>query len=139
MTASKSSATRVASTSAPGKIPIITRRLVPVILLMAEENRAYKLSVSLHGATAEAIFRARCPAGRDFPLVERLSSCMTYGEQTFCALFLMDPHRPAPMTLRPYPSTQLAALLFGLDAHASSSRLIPPLAHRLATSAGTAI
>ena len=121
----------------PSKITISTVGVVPGILRMAEEKRAYKLAVSLHGATDETR-SALVPAGRRWPLAELMAACKTYCQQTGSRIFF-EWTLIAGTNDSPAHAHRLAALLAGLDAHVNLIPLNPTDGYAgAATSAGAA-
>ena len=121
----------------PSKITISTVGVVPGILRMAEERRAYKLAVSLHGATDEER-SALVPAGRRWPLAELMAACKTYCEQTASRIFF-EWTLIAEKNDSPAHAQRVASLLAGLDAHVNLIPLNPTDGYAGApTSAGAA-
>ena len=121
----------------PSKITISTVGVVPGILRMAEERRAYKLAVSLHGATDEER-SALVPAGRRWPLAELMAACQTYCEKTSSRIFF-EWTLIAGKNDSPAHAQRVATLLAGLDAHVNLIPLNPTDGYAgTATSAGAA-
>jgi 23S rRNA (adenine2503-C2)-methyltransferase len=107
----------------PSKITISTVGVVPGILRLAEEKRAYNLAVSLHGATDEER-SALVPAGRRWPLAELIAACRTYGRRTGRRIFF-EWTLIAGTNDSPAHAARVAALLAGLDAHVNLIPLNP--------------
>jgi 23S rRNA (adenine2503-C2)-methyltransferase len=107
----------------PGRVSISTVGVVPGILRMAEEQRPYKLAVSLHGATEEER-GALVPASKRWPLAELIAACRTYGDRTGRRIFfewtLIAGKNDSPAT-----AARLAELLRGIDAHINLIPLNP--------------
>jgi 23S rRNA (adenine2503-C2)-methyltransferase len=107
----------------PSKITISTVGVVPGILRLAEEKRAFKLAVSLHGATDEER-SALVPAGRRWPLAELIAACKIYGECTGRRIFF-EWTLIAGTNDSPAHAARVADLLAGLDAHVNLIPLNP--------------
>ena len=107
----------------PSKITISTVGIVPGILRMAEEKRAFKLAVSLHGTTDEER-SALVPIGRRWPLAELMAACGIYGEKTGARIFF-EWTLIAGTNDSPDDARRLATLLRGLDAHVNLIPLNP--------------
>jgi 23S rRNA (adenine2503-C2)-methyltransferase len=107
----------------PSKIAISTVGVVPGILRLAEEQRPYRLAVSLHGST-EAERVALVPLSRRWPLNQLIEACRRYGELTGKRIFfewtLVAGTNDSPETAR-----RLAKLLEGIDAHINLIPLNP--------------
>ena len=107
----------------PSKIAISTVGVVPGILRLAEEQRPYRLAVSLHGATEEER-AALVPVNRRWPLAMLIDACRTYGQITGKRIFfewtLIAGHNDAPAT-----AARLVGLLEGIDAHVNLIPLNP--------------
>jgi len=107
----------------PSKIAISTVGVVPGILRLAEEQRPYRLAVSLHGATEEER-AALVPISRRWPLALLIESCRTYGQVTGKRIFfewtLIAGCNDSPTT-----ATRLVGLLEGIDAHVNLIPLNP--------------
>jgi len=99
----------------PTKIAISTVGVVPSILRLAEEQRPYRLAVSLHGSTEEER-AALVPASKRWSLAMLMDGCRKYGEQTGKRIFfewtLIAGKNDSPETAQ-----RLAGLLHGMDAH----------------------
>ncbi len=65
---------------APKHITLSTVGIVPGILRLADEERPFRLAVSLHGAT-DAERQALVPPARRWPLAELIDACRTYSER----------------------------------------------------------
>jgi len=118
----------------PARVSISTVGVVPGILRLAEEQRPYRLAVSLHGAT-EAERSALVPASKRWPLAELIAACRSYGASTGRRIFfewtLIAGKNDSPAT-----AARLADLLQGIDAHVNLIPLNPTGAFDgLATSA----
>ncbi len=107
----------------PSKISISTVGVVPSILRLAEENRPYRLAVSLHGSSEEER-SALVPASRKWPLEMLIGACRKYGEITGRRIFfewtLIAGKNDSPAT-----AARLASLLEGMDAHINLIPLNP--------------
>ena len=107
----------------PTKISISTVGVVPGILRLAEEQRPYRLAVSLHGSTEEER-SALVPASKKWPLVTLIDACRKYGEVTGKRIFfewtLIAGKNDSPETAH-----RLAKLLEGIDAHINLIPLNP--------------
>ena len=107
----------------PGRVSISTVGVVPGILRMAEEQRPYKLAVSLHGASEEER-SALVPVSRRWPLEELIAACREYAGRTGRRIFfewtLIAGRNDSADTAR-----RLAALLRGIDAHINLIPLNP--------------
>jgi len=107
----------------PARITISTVGVVPGILRLAEEERPYRLAVSLHGAS-EQERSALVPASRRWPLAELIAACRQYARRTGRRIFfewtLIAGRNDSPATAR-----RLAALLEGIDAHINLIPLNP--------------
>ncbi len=108
---------------APGRISISTVGVVPGILRLAEENRPYKLAVSLHGAT-EAERAALVPVSRRWPLADLIAACRTYGKKTGSRIFF-EWTLIAGTNDSPAQAGRLATLLAGIDSHVNLIPLNP--------------
>ena len=121
----------------PARISISTVGVVPGILRLAEERRAYHLAVSLHGAS-EAERAALVPASRRWPLAELIAACRTYGERTGRRIFF-EWTLIAGVNDSPETAARLAALLAGLNAHVNLIPLNPTTGfHGTATASAAA-
>jgi 23S rRNA (adenine2503-C2)-methyltransferase len=107
----------------PTKISISTVGVVPGILRLAEENRPYRLAVSLHGSTEEER-SALVPASGKWPLAMLINACRKYGAATGKRIFfewtLIAGKNDSPETAH-----RLAKLLEGIDAHINLIPLNP--------------
>ena len=122
----------------PSKIAISTVGVVPGILRLAEEQRPYRLAVSLHGSSEEER-AALVPVSRRWPLASLIDACRSYGKITGKRIFfewtLIAGSNDAPAT-----ATRLAALLDGIDAHINLIPLNPTGGyHGAASNAGRAV
>jgi 23S rRNA (adenine2503-C2)-methyltransferase len=68
------------------RITVSTVGVVPGILRLAQEKRAFHLAVSLHAAT-QAERAALVPAAKKWPLDELMAACRTYSEATGRKIF----------------------------------------------------
>jgi 23S rRNA (adenine2503-C2)-methyltransferase len=97
--------------------------VVPNILRMAEENRPYRLAVSLHGSTEDER-AALVPVSSKWPLAMLVDACRKYGEATGRRIFfgwtLIAGKNDSEETAR-----RLAGLLQGIDAHVNLIPLNP--------------
>lgn len=107
----------------PSYISISTVGLVPNILRMAEENRPYRLAVSLHGST-EAERSALVPTSKKWNLETLIAACRSYCVQTGRRIFfewtLIKGKNDSPETAQ-----RLAALLEGIPSHVNIIPLNP--------------
>ena len=107
----------------PSKIAISTVGVVPSILRLAEEERPYRLAVSLHGSTEEER-SALVPASKRWSLAMLIDACRKYGELTGKRIFfewtLIAGKNDSPETAH-----RLAELLRGIDAHINLIPLNP--------------
>ena len=121
---------------APSRVTISTVGVVPGILRLAEENRAFNLAVSLHSADA-AERAALVPASRRWPLGELIAACREYGAKTGRRIFfewtLIAGANDSPMH-----AEQVAALLAGIHAHVNLIPLNPTNGFAGTASAGGA-
>lgn len=99
----------------PTKISISTVGVVPGILRLANEQRPFRLAVSLHGSNEEER-AALVPASKRWSLAVLMDGCRRYGEITGKRIFfewtLIDGKNDSPETAK-----RLAELLVGMDAH----------------------
>ncbi len=107
----------------PSRIAISTVGLVPNILRMAEENRPYRLAVSLHGST-EAERSALVPTSKKWNLESLIDACRSYcnttGNRIFFEWTLIAGKNDSPETAR-----RLVDLLEGIDSHVNIIPLNP--------------
>ena len=107
----------------PSKISISTVGVVPSILRLAEEQRPYRLAVSLHGSTEEER-SALVPASKRWSLAMLIDACRKYAEITGKRIFfewtLIAGKNDSPETAR-----RLAELLRGIDSHINLIPLNP--------------
>ncbi|MCX8494656.1 MAG: 23S rRNA (adenine(2503)-C(2))-methyltransferase RlmN [Akkermansiaceae bacterium] len=107
----------------PSKIAISTVGVVPSILRLAEEQRPYRLAVSLHGSTEEER-AALVPASKRWSLAMLIDACRTYGHVTGKRIFfewtLIAGKNDSPETAH-----RLVELLRGIDAHINLIPLNP--------------
>ena len=107
----------------PSRIAISTVGLVPNILRMAEENRPYRLAVSLHGST-EAERSALVPTSKKWNLESLIAACRNYckitGKRIFFEWTLIAGKNDSPET-----AGRLVALLEGIDSHVNIIPLNP--------------
>ena len=105
------------------RIAISTVGYVPNILRMAEEQRPYRLAVSLHGST-EAERSALVPASKKWDLETLIAACRSYSRDTGKRIFfewtLIAGKNDSEDTAR-----RLAALLDGIDSHVNLIPLNP--------------
>ena len=104
-------------------IAISTVGYVPNILRMAEEQRPYRLAVSLHGST-EAERSALVPASKKWDLETLIAACRSYSRDTGKRIFfewtLIAGKNDSEETAR-----RLAVLLEGIDSHVNLIPLNP--------------
>ncbi len=107
----------------PTKISISTVGVVPGILRLAEEERPYRLAVSLHGSTEEER-AALVPASKKWSLSMLIEACRSYGATTGKRIFfewtLIAGKNDSSDTAH-----RLVALLKGIDAHINLIPLNP--------------
>lgn len=107
----------------PSKIAVSTVGVVPSIMRLAEEERPYRLAVSLHGSTEEER-SALVPASKRWSLAMLIDACRKYGEMTGKRIFfgwtLIAGKNDTPETAH-----RLAKLLEGIDAHINLIPLNP--------------
>jgi 23S rRNA (adenine2503-C2)-methyltransferase len=107
----------------PTKISISTVGVVPSILRLANEQRPYRLAVSLHGSTEEER-SALVPASKKWPLHSLIDACKKYGAITGKRIFfewtLIAGKNDSSETAQ-----RLVALLQGIDAHINLIPLNP--------------
>ena len=107
----------------PSRIAISTVGLVPNILRMAEENRPYRLAVSLHGSTEEER-SALVPTSKKWNLESLIDACRNYcritGKRIFFVWTLIAGKNDSPET-----AERLVALLDGIDSHVNIIPLNP--------------
>ena len=107
----------------PSKISISTVGVVPSILRLAEEQRPYRLAVSLHGSTEEER-SALVPASKRWSLAMLIDACRKYAEITGKRIFfewtLIAGKNDSPETAH-----RLAELLRGIDSHINLIPLNP--------------
>lgn len=107
----------------PTKISISTVGVVPSILRLAEENRPYRLAVSLHGSTEEER-SALVPVSKRWNLALLIDTCRKYGDITGKRIFfewtLIAGKNDSADT-----AGRLADLLSGMDAHVNLIPLNP--------------
>lgn len=107
----------------PSKIAISTVGVVPSIQRLADEDRPYRLAVSLHGSTEDER-AALVPASKRWPLAMLIDACRDYGKRTGKRIFfewtLIAGKNDSPDTAR-----RLALLLDGIDAHVNLIPLNP--------------
>ena len=105
------------------RIAISTVGYVPNILRMAQEQRPYRLAVSLHGST-EAERSALVPASKKWDLETLIAACRSYSRDTGKRIFfewtLIAGKNDSEDTAR-----RLAALLDGIDSHVNLIPLNP--------------
>jgi 23S rRNA (adenine2503-C2)-methyltransferase len=97
--------------------------VVPGILQLAEEQRPYRLAVSLHGSTEDER-SALVPASKRWSLSLLIDACRKYGEITGKRIFfewtLIAGKNDSPETAQ-----RLVQLLSGIDAHINLIPLNP--------------
>lgn len=108
---------------APKYITLSTVGLVPGIRRLADENRPFRLAVSLHGAT-DAERQALVPPARRWPLAELIDACRYYIAQRNRRIFfewaLIEGENDTAEQAH-----ALGRLLVGLDAHVNLIPLNP--------------
>eukprot|EP00903_Cladosiphon_okamuranus_P003539 g3537.t1 len=114
---------RAGSSIGPSRIAISTVGLVPNILRMAEENRPYRLAVSLHGSKEEER-AALVPTSKKWNLEMLIDACRSYcattGKRIFFEWTLIEGKNDSPETAR-----RLATLLEGINSHVNIIPLNP--------------
>ncbi len=107
----------------PSRIAISTVGFVPNILRMAQENRPYRLAVSLHGSTEEER-SSLVPTSRKWNLESLIQACRNYcattGKRIFFEWTLIAGKNDSPET-----AERLVALLQGIDSHVNIIPLNP--------------
>jgi 23S rRNA (adenine2503-C2)-methyltransferase len=107
----------------PSRIAISTVGLVPNILRMAEENRPYRLAVSLHGST-EIERSTLVPTSKKWNLESLIDACRSYckitGKRIFFEWTLIAGKNDSSETAK-----RLVALLDGIDSHVNIIPLNP--------------
>jgi 23S rRNA (adenine2503-C2)-methyltransferase len=121
---------------APSRVTISTVGVVPGILRLAEEKRAFNLAVSLHSGDA-AERAALVPASRRWPLADLIAACREYGAKTGRRIFF-EWTLIAGTNDSPAHAGQVAALLAGLCAHVNLIPLNPTDGFTGTSSAGAA-
>ncbi len=121
---------------APTRITISTVGVVPGILRLAEEKRAFNLAVSLHSADATER-AALVPASRRWPLAELIAACREYAVKTGRRIFF-EWTLIAGANDSPAHAAQVAALLAGIHAHVNLIPLNPTNGFAGTASAGAA-
>ncbi len=108
---------------APKHITLSTVGLVPGIIRLADEDRLFRLAVSLHGAT-DAERQALVPPARRWPLHELIDACRYYiakrNRRIFFEWALIDGENDTAEQAH-----ALGRLLQGLDAHVNLIPLNP--------------
>lgn len=108
---------------APKHITLSTVGLVPGIIRLADEERPFRLAVSLHGAT-DAERQALVPPARRWPLAELMAACRFYSQKRNRRIFfewtLIEGKNDTPEQAH-----TLGQLLQGMDAHVNLIPLNP--------------
>lgn len=97
--------------------------VVPGIRRLADEQRPYKLAVSLHGAT-DRERQALVPPARRWPLDTLMAACRYYGEKSGRRIFY-EWALIAGENDTPKQAHALGQLLEGMDAHVNLIPLNP--------------
>ena len=108
---------------APKHITISTVGVVPGIRRLADEQRPYKLAVSLHGAT-DRERQALVPPARRWPLDTLMATCRYYSEKSGRRIFY-EWALIAGENDTPKQAHALGHLLVGMDAHVNLIPLNP--------------
>ncbi|MCB8968969.1 MAG: 23S rRNA (adenine(2503)-C(2))-methyltransferase RlmN [Chloroflexota bacterium] len=112
---------------APKHITLSTVGIVPGIKRLADEERPYRLAVSLHGAT-DAERQALVPPAKRWPLAELIDACRDYIDRRKRRIFfewtLIDGKNDTPAQAH-----ALGQLLHGLDAHVNLIPLNPTIGY----------
>lgn len=108
---------------APRHITLSTVGLVPGIRRLADEERPFRLAVSLHGAT-DAERQALVPPARRWPLKELIAACRYYSEKRKRRIFF-EWALVAGENDTADQAHALGQLLQGLDAHVNLIPLNP--------------
>lgn len=107
----------------PSRITVSTVGVAPAIRRMAEEDRPYRLAVSLHGSTEEER-AALVPVSKRWPLAELMAACRDYGQRTGRRILfewtLIEGRNDSTAT-----AERLAKLLRGIDAQVNLIPLNP--------------
>lgn len=108
---------------APKHITLSTVGLVPGIKRLADEERPFRLAVSLHGAT-DVERQALVPPARRWPLAELMAACHYYSQKRNRRIFfewtLIEGKNDTPEQAH-----TLGQLLQGMDAHVNLIPLNP--------------
>lgn len=107
----------------PRHVTLSTVGLVPGIRRLADENRPFRLAVSLHGAT-DAERGLLVPINRRWPLAELIDTCRYYTEKTGRRIFF-EYALIAAENDSPEQAHALGRLLQGLNAHVNLIPLNP--------------
>ncbi|MDX1412929.1 MAG: 23S rRNA (adenine(2503)-C(2))-methyltransferase RlmN [Candidatus Promineifilaceae bacterium] len=108
---------------APRHITLSTVGLVPGIKRLADEDRPFRLAVSLHGAT-DSERQALVPPARRWPLAELIAACHYYCEKRKRRIFF-EWALIAGENDKAEQAHALGALIMGLDAHVNLIPLNP--------------
>ncbi len=122
---------------APRHITLSTVGVVPGIIRLADEQRPFRLAVSLHGAT-DAERQALVPPARRWPLAELMAACRYYIEKRQRRIFfewtLIEGQNDTPAQAH-----VLGQLLQGMWAHVNLIPLNPTLGYAGRPSGETAV
>ncbi len=112
---------------APRHITLSTVGVVPGILRLAEEERPFRLAVSLHGST-DAERQKLVPPARRWPLAELINACRTYTQKRNRHIFfewtLIEDENDTPEQAH-----ALGRLLQMVDSHVNLIPLNPTLGY----------
>ncbi len=108
---------------APRHITLSTVGVVPGIIRLADEQRPFRLAVSLHGAT-DAERQALVPPARRWPLAELMAACRYYSKKRQRRIFF-EWTLIAGQNDTPAQAHALGQLLRGMQAHVNLIPLNP--------------
>ena len=112
---------------APKYITLSTVGIVPGIIRMADEERAVRLAVSLHGAT-DAERQALVPPAKRWPLAELIDACRYYTEKRNRRIFF-EWTLIAGKNDTPEQAHALGELLQSVDSHVNLIPLNPTIGY----------
>ncbi len=112
---------------APKHITLSTVGVVPGIVRLADEERPFRLAVSLHGAT-DAERQALVPPAKRWPLAELMSACRYYIDKRQRRIFF-EWTLIAGENDTPAQAHALGQLLQGMEAHVNLIPLNPTIGY----------